>query len=70
MAHALQPEVIQSPRLRRSLVVKGTDHHRQWLRESLRFFPLVGMRLDLVIHPFGLATNKVLALAGQLEPRG
>jgi hypothetical protein len=43
----------------------------QWARESaFRFFPLVEHEeLGLVLHPFDLATNKVLALAGRLEPR-
>jgi hypothetical protein len=43
----------------------------QWARESaFRFFPLVEhQELGLVLHPFDLATNKVLALAGRLEPR-
>lgn len=43
----------------------------QWVRESaFRFFPLIDDDLfGLVLHPFDLATNKVLALAGRLEPR-
>ncbi len=43
----------------------------QWLRESaFRFFPLLEHdTLGLVLHPFDLATNKVLAMAGRLEPR-
>lgn len=43
----------------------------QWVRESaFRFFPLIEDDLfGLVLHPFDLATNKVLALAGRLEPR-
>jgi hypothetical protein len=41
----------------------------QWARDSaFRFFPLVeDDLLGLVLHPFDLATNKVLALAGRLE---
>jgi hypothetical protein len=43
----------------------------QWARDSaFRFFPLLEHeQLGLVLHPFDLATNKVLALAGRLEPR-
>jgi hypothetical protein len=37
----------------------------EWTRDSaFRFFPLVGHDdFGLVLHPFDLATNKVLALA-------
>lgn len=43
----------------------------EWARDSaFRFFPLVEHAdLGLVLHPFDLATNKVLALVGRLEPR-
>ena len=43
----------------------------QWTRDSAyRFFPLVGHpELGLTLHPFDLATNKVLALVGRLEVR-
>jgi hypothetical protein len=43
----------------------------QWSRDSAyRFFPLVEhVELGLVLHPFDLATNKVLALVGRLEVR-
>jgi hypothetical protein len=43
----------------------------EWSRDSaFRFFPLVEHDdFGLVLHPFDLATNKVLALAGRLEPR-
>ncbi len=43
----------------------------QWARDSAyRFFPLVRHdELGLVLHPFDLATNKVLALIGRLEVR-
>ena len=43
----------------------------QWLRDSaFRFFPLVeDDLLGLTMHPLDLATNKMLALAGRLEPR-
>ena len=43
----------------------------QWARDSAyRFFPLVeDPLLGLTLHPFDLATNKVLALSGREEPR-
>jgi len=43
----------------------------QWVRDSVyRFFPLVEHPdLGLTLHPFDLATNKVLALVGRLEVR-
>jgi hypothetical protein len=43
----------------------------QWLRDSaFRFFPLVhDPQFGLVLHPFDLATNKVLAMVGRLEIR-
>jgi len=43
----------------------------RWARDSaFRFFPLVEHdQLGLVLHPFDLATNKVLALVGRLEVR-
>lgn len=43
----------------------------QWAQDSAyRFFPLVEHPdLGLVLHPFDLATGKVLALVGRLEPR-
>jgi len=43
----------------------------QWTRDSAyRFFPLLEHEeLGLVLHPFDLATNKVLALVGRLEVR-
>jgi len=43
----------------------------QWARDSAyRFFPLLEHPdFGLTLHPFDHATNKVLALAGRLEPR-
>lgn len=43
----------------------------QWARDSaFRFFPLVRHdELGLTLHPFDLATSKVLALVGRVEPR-
>jgi hypothetical protein len=43
----------------------------QWARDSaFRFFPLLPHEeLGLTLHPFDVATNKVLALVGRLEVR-
>jgi hypothetical protein len=43
----------------------------QWARDSaFRFFPLIEHEdFGLTLHPFDLATSKVLALVGRLEPR-
>jgi hypothetical protein len=43
----------------------------QWVRDSAsRFFPLVEHpQLGLVLHPFDLATTKVLAFVGRLRRR-
>jgi hypothetical protein len=43
----------------------------QWVKDSAyRFFPLVEhVDFGLTLHPFDLATNKVLALVGRLEVR-
>jgi hypothetical protein len=43
----------------------------QWVRDSAyRFFPLVEHRdLGVCLHPFDLATNKLLALIGRVEVR-
>lgn len=43
----------------------------QWAQESAyRFYPLVHHQdLGLVLHPFDLATSKILALVGRVEPR-
>ncbi len=50
----------------------GSDRARlEWARDSaFRFFPLQEHdELGLTLHPFDLATNKVLALVGRLEVR-
>jgi hypothetical protein len=43
----------------------------QWTHDSaFRFFPLIEHpELGLTLHPFDLATNKVLALVGRVEAR-
>jgi len=50
---------------------RGEMTRIEWVRDSsYRFFPLVEHpELGLVLHPFDLATNKVLALVGRLEVR-
>ena len=49
----------------------GAHTLMQWARDSAyRFFPLIADDvMGLTLHPFDLATNKVLALAGRLESR-
>lgn len=50
---------------------EGERTAMQWARDSaFRFFPLVeDETMGLTLHPFDLATNKVLAMAGRLEVR-
>lgn len=50
---------------------QGDSVRMEWARDSsFRFFPLVRHPdLGLTLHPFDLATNKVLALVGRLEVR-
>lgn len=53
-------------------VVRGTNSVlMQWSADSAyRFFPLIEHEeFGLTLHPFDLATNKVLALVGRLEAR-
>lgn len=55
-------------------VVVGDDSAHvviEWIHDSVfRFFPLQRHpQLGLTLHPFDLATNKVLALASRREPR-
>jgi hypothetical protein len=62
----------ERPVLVEARVTRGSAAVRvEWARDSaFRFFPLVRHPdLGLVLHPFDLATNKVLALVGRLEPR-
>lgn len=49
----------------------GSTLIMQWAPDSaFRFFPLIEHSdFGLTLHPFDLATNKVLALVGRLEPR-
>jgi hypothetical protein len=55
-----------------AVIIKETDRVIiQWVRDSaFRFFPLIEDKIfGLVLHPFDLATNKILTMAGRLEPR-
>jgi hypothetical protein len=64
--------VRELPGLVEATIRKGTaDTLIQWaVDSSFRFFPLVREeQLGLALHPFDLATNKVLALVGRLEVR-
>lgn len=55
-----------------AVVARGSESVvLQWTSDSAyRFFPLTEHPdFGLALHPFDLATNKVLALVGRLEPR-
>lgn len=62
----------ETPSFVEAIVSSGDERTAmQWARDSAyRFFPLVEDDLmGLALHPFDLATNKVLAMAGRLEVR-
>lgn len=62
----------ERPAFVEALVTRGEDRVLiQWATDSAyRFFPLLEHEdFGLVLHPFDLATNKVLAMVGRLEPR-
>lgn len=64
--------VRESTYLVRADVSRGNETTTlDWANDSaFRFFPLVEHeQLGLALHPFDLATNKVLALVGRLYPR-
>jgi hypothetical protein len=64
--------VREVPSFVEAVVARGSERTAiQWARDSaFRFFPLIeDETLGLVLHPFDLATNKVLAMAGRLEVR-
>lgn len=73
LAHNYEVKVIREAAAYVEAVVRlGEDAVLvQWVRDSaFRFFPLIqNERLGLTLHPFDLATNKVLALVGRLEIR-
>lgn len=66
-------EVVRDAQAYVEAVIRSKDDQvlLQWVRDSAyRFFPLLeDERLGLTLHPFDLATNKVLALVGRLEIR-
>ena len=68
-----QVEVIRELRGFVQALVRGLDDSvkMEWVRDSAyRFFPLrLDPTLGVTLHPFDLATNKVLALVGRLEVR-
>ena len=68
-----QIEVVRDAQAYIEAIVRSKDDQvlLQWVRDSAyRFFPLLeNERLGLTLHPFDLATNKVLALVGRLEIR-
>jgi hypothetical protein len=72
-AEGLSVQVIRErPSFVEARVWRGQDDVlMQWAQDSaFRFFPLVSHEeLGLTLHPFDLATNKVLALVGRLEVR-
>ncbi len=62
----------EAPSFVEAMLVRGEERTvMQWARDSaFRFFPLIEDELmGLALHPFDLATNKVLAAAGRLEVR-
>lgn len=72
-SHGYQVEVIRDAPAYVEATVRSKEDQvlLQWVRDSaFRFFPLIeDDRLGLTLHPFDLATNKVLALVGRLEIR-
>lgn len=71
--HGYQVEVVRDAPAYVEAIVRSKEDQvlLQWVRDSaFRFFPLIeNDRLGLTLHPFDLATNKVLALVGRLEIR-
>jgi len=62
----------EAPSFIEARVSLGSERvNMQWTQDSaFRFFPLLEDDLmGLVLHSFDLATNKVLAMAGRMEPR-
>ncbi len=68
-----QVEIVRErPGFVEALVARETETLLlQWVRDSaFRFFPLLPHPdLGLTLHPFDLATNKILALVGRVEAR-
>jgi hypothetical protein len=71
--HGFRLEVVRErPSFVEAFVARGDESVLlEWARDSaFRFFPLMTHPdLGLTLHPFDLATNKVLALVGRLEVR-
>lgn len=71
--HGFSIEVIRErPTFVQAIARRGAEASAlEWVRESaFRFFPLVTHPdLGLTLHPFDLATNKILALVGRVEVR-
>jgi hypothetical protein len=64
--------VREAPAFIEALVTRGSERTAgQWAGDSaFRFFPLIeDETLGMALHPFDLATKKVLAMAGRLEVR-
>lgn len=62
----------EAPAFVEAVVSQGPERTAmQWVRDSAyRFFPLLEDDLmGLTLHPFDLATNKVLAMVGRVEAR-
>jgi hypothetical protein len=72
-AHGVQVRVVRErpAYVEADVSASGESVLMEWTRDSaFRFFPLVEHpEFGLVLHPFDLATNKVLALIGRLEVR-
>ncbi len=68
-----QIEIIRETRTFIEAMISKADDRTvmQWACDSaFRFFPLIeNDLLGMTLHPFDLATNKVLAMAGRLEVR-
>ncbi len=73
LSHKYNVDIIRDhPAFIEAMVSRNKEHVLlQWVRDSAyRFFPLVEHPdFGLTLHPYDLATNKVLALVGRLEVR-
>lgn len=71
--HGVEVRVLRErPSFAEAEAARGADRVLlQWVQDSaFRFFPLVQREpFGLTLHPFDLATNKVLALVGRVEVR-
>jgi hypothetical protein len=73
LAHGFSIRIVRErPTFVEAEVAKGPEGTLlQWVQDSAyRFFPLIRREpFGLTLHPFDLATNKVLALVGRVEVR-